>query len=177
MSSSRGAARRGPPVGPLVAVLLATLVLAGCGFQPMYADPARGRPVSEDMARIYVAAIPDRVGQLLRNDLLDRLNPMGQPAKNRYRLEVELRSSSPPTVLSTNELASRRNFTLNATYTLRSADGKQRFLRRRYTAVTSFDIVESEFATLTARDYAEELAARQVADAIQTQLALYFSRK
>ncbi len=158
------------------AIFLGSLiaVAGGCGFRPMHATYADGT-VADNMAQIYVASIPDRIGQLVRNNLLDMLNPKGQPAQDTYRLQVELSSTSPPTVLSTDELASRRNFTLTADYTLSSADGRQRLMRRSYRAVTSFDIVESEFATLAARDYAEKLAARQVAEAIENQIALYFT--
>ncbi|MCP4328305.1 MAG: hypothetical protein GY791_07705 [Alphaproteobacteria bacterium] len=150
--------------------------LAACGFRPLHATYRDGA-VNDDLATIYVASIADRVGQQVRNELVDLLNPKGVPANNIYRLEVQLSATSPPSVLSSDELASRRNYRLNAHYQLTSADGKSSFLSRRYLAVTSFDIVSSEFATLAANDYAQELAAKQVAEEIATQLTLYFTSK
>jgi LPS-assembly lipoprotein len=162
--------------GGFPALALAAMLLGACGFRPMHAAYRDGI-VDQQLAQVYVASIPDRVGQMVRNDLIDLLNPEGQPADNRYRLEVELTATRPSTVLSTQELASRRNYTLTANYRLTSADGKTELMKRRHRAVTSFDIVESEFATLAAEDYAQKLAAKQVAEAIQRQVTLYFTSK
>ena len=154
----------------------AVATLAGCGFRPMHATYADGK-VADQLARVYVAAISDRVGQRVRNELLDRLTPKGVPSNNAYRLEVSLSAARPPTTLSSADLATRRNFSLNARYTLTGADGRKALTRGRYRALASYDIVDSEFATLAALEYAEGLAAVQVADAIFTRLSLYFTSK
>lgn len=156
------------------ALVLCLAALAGCGFRPLYATYRDGS-VADDMAQIYVAAIADRNGQMLRNHLLDMMTPKGVPDPGRYRLEVNLNSSRPPTVLSTDELASRRDFRLNANFVLMSADGKTVLKRGRHQAITSYNIVDSEFASLSSLRRAEELAVGQVAEAIRTQLALYFA--
>ncbi len=159
-----------------ILVVLIVAVLAGCGFRPMHATFADGA-VADELAQVYIAAIPDRVGQRLRNDLLDRMTPKGVPAKNAYRLEVNLTSTRPPTALSTSDLATRRNYSLTARFTLTSSDGKKRLMSGQYRALTSFDIVDSEYATLASHDYAEKLAAAQVADVIFTKVSLYFTSK
>jgi LPS-assembly lipoprotein len=158
----------------LLAFFLAAL--AGCGFRPMHATYADGA-VTDQLAKIYVASITDRVGQRVRNELLDRLTPKGVPPRNDYRLEVDLSASRPPTALSSADLATRRNYELTARFTLTSADGSTSLFTGRYRALASYDIVDSEFATLTAIDYAEGLAATQVADAIFTRLSVYFTSK
>jgi LPS-assembly lipoprotein len=155
---------------------LAVVALAGCGFRPMHATYADGA-VSDQLARIYVATISDRVGQRVRNELLDRLTPKGVPLNSAYRLEVNLTAARPPTALSSADLATRRNFSLNAQFTLTGADGKKALTKGRYRALASYDVVDSEYATLAAVEYAEGLAAVQVADAIFTRLSLYFTSK
>ena len=155
---------------------LAVAALAGCGFRPMHATYADGA-VSDQLARIYVATISDRIGQRVRNELLDRLTPKGVPLNNAYRLEINLTAAQPPSALSSADLATRRNFSLNANYSLIGADGKKPLIKGRYRALASYDIVDSEYATLAAIEYAEGLAAIQVADAIFTRLSLYFTSK
>jgi len=157
-------------------LVLAVAALAGCGFRPIHATYADGK-IADELAQIYVAAISDRVGQRVRNELLDRLTPKGVPSNNAYRLEISLTAAQPPTALSSADLATRRNFTLSAQFTLTGADQKKPLVRGRYRALASYDVVDSEYATLAAVDYAEGLAAVQVADAIFTRLSLYFTSK
>ena len=63
-------------------VLLGTLGLAGCGFEPVYMPSAGDTPgvAQRELAAIDVAIIPDRPGQLLRQALQQRLggaDPVG----------------------------------------------------------------------------------------------------
>lgn len=178
-SGSGQAARCGPwlflrPALRHGLLAFAVVALAGCGFRPIHATYADGA-VSDQLSRIYVAAITDRVGQRVRNQLIDRLTPKGVPSNNAYRLEVKLTAAKPPTALTSADLASRRNFSLTAQFTLTGADGKKALTKGSYRALASYDVVDSEYATLAAVEYAEGLAAVQVADVIFTRLSLYFT--
>src|SRR5438034_3017915 len=63
--------------------------LAGCGWAPLYADPATG-PADEELRAIGVAAIPERIGHRLALALRESLNPTGQPTRQRYLLRTTL---------------------------------------------------------------------------------------
>jgi len=74
---------------PAVLLSALALALAGCGLQPMYAGGGHGL-VATGMASIDVPPIEGKAGWLMRNALIDRLNPGGSPAgpTSRYRLDV-----------------------------------------------------------------------------------------
>jgi len=159
-----------------LAIAAAAMTLAACGFRPMHASYKDGS-VPADLASVYVAQIPDRVGQQVRNHLLDLLNPGGEPAKEKYRLSVRLDRSVSRAAIRSTELETRRHVRLAASYRLTTADGETELYRSAYTAITSYNVVSSEYAVLAAEQNADALAARQVADAIQTQIALYFTSR
>ena len=69
-----------------LAVIAVAILLAGCGFRPLYGTIGEDLPVTTQLAQIRIAAIPDRIGQKLRNFLLDRINPEGQPQRPLYYL-------------------------------------------------------------------------------------------
>ena len=49
----------------------AGLIISGCGFKPLYGTPESGESASLELASVRVDPIPDRVGQILRNELTD----------------------------------------------------------------------------------------------------------
>lgn len=156
------------------ATLLALcLGLAGCGYHPLYGDRATGVS-SEDLALVYVAGIPDRPGQQLRNDLVQRLNPSGQPSRPTYTLTVSLSIASTGVSLSRDNTTSRTSITTTAKYTLTdSASGKSLFSGTSR-ATDAYDVLVSDYATLVSRDDAVNRAIREVSDDIRTRLAVYF---
>lgn len=70
-------------------VLLGTLGLAGCGFEPVYMPSAGDTPgvAQRELAAIDVAIIPERPGQLLRQALQQRLGG-ADPSAPQYTLNV-----------------------------------------------------------------------------------------
>ena len=75
--------------GPLVALMVAALASASCGFQPLYGKPSeRALSAQDRLGTVRILPLPDRVGQQMHNLLRDRLNPRGQPARPDYNLQV-----------------------------------------------------------------------------------------
>lgn len=76
------------------------MFLAACGFEPLYVQKKHDnlwyfggefdRSISSEMAQIKVEATGERFGQLIRNELLDMLTPLGVPHKPKYRLVISL---------------------------------------------------------------------------------------
>ncbi len=71
----------------LVSALLVA-PLAGCGFAPVYAPVSAGQQPAADLGLVYVAVIPDRPGQELRQALQVRLEGSGAPSAKDYTLAV-----------------------------------------------------------------------------------------
>lgn len=156
------------------AVFLALcLGLAGCGYRALYGEQASG-VTSEDLALVYVAGIPDRPGQQLRNNLVQRLNPAGQPTRPIYTLSVSLSIASTGVSLSRDNTTSRTSITTTAKYTLTDSSSGKGLFTGTSRATDAYDVLVSDYATLVSRDDAVNRAIREVSDDIRTQLAVYF---
>jgi len=172
MSWSRRQVLRG--LGGAAAVAVAG-VLAGCGFQPLYGEGGSEGTVSESLAAVRIDPLRDRTGQRMHNFLRDRLNPRGQPISPSYRLQVALTETLTTLGVRRDETATRANLRMVADFTLVPYGGDEPLLTGKSSSTTSYDILSNPFATTVSEDDARERALREVADDIQTRLALYFA--
>ncbi len=162
--------------GRLGVSLLLGLAVAGCGFQPVYKGGARGGTVPQ-MAAISVAPIDDRLGQVVRNHLLDLLTPRGAPARPLYRLEVELRETKDGLALEQDESVTRFNLTLHATFEMNDLRTDQTILEGKTRAIAAYNVVRSDYANLIAERDARSRSSQEVAQEIKTRIAVYFRRQ
>lgn len=155
----------------------ALLAPAGCGFHPMYGDRGTDTsPVATDLSAISVDRIPDRAGQLLRNQLVRLLNPDSAPADRRYTLAVELKEILDTFAVERSGFATRANIELTATYRLiDDATGNPVFAATSR-AVSGFNLIDNDFSTVTSTGNARERVVDQIAYEMRNRLAGYFSR-
>lgn len=125
------------------------------------------------MGSIYVKPIPERTGYVLRNDLLDLFDSMGNPEGAKYRLEVELKTEKVPLGFLENAQITRYNFYLTAHYALVAIKENKPVKRGVARTITSYNVVTSPYATVTAEKDAQDRAARDVAETIRTELAVF----
>ena len=145
------------------------LLLAGCGFSPLYGG-AGGTALQANLAGISVSPIPERSGQILRQSLLDR---MGQ-SDPQYRLDIKLEQTDAGSGFRADEATTRINITLLARYELhRISDGKL-ILSDETSAFSAYDVVESEYATLTARQDTLHDLAELLSQRITARLVAHF---
>ena len=93
------------------------VLLAGCGFRPMLKagdDPA----VREQLAAIEIAGLGGRLGQLVRNALLEELTPTALEVPDRYRLVVQLNRRASARGIQLNNTITRYNLPLTARFQL-----------------------------------------------------------
>lgn len=160
----------------LLVVGLAT-GLAACGFQPLYGSRDRGGPGAvEALAQVAVDPIRDRLGQVLRNNLVDRLSTTGEPERPRYRLTVALAVGKEGLAITKDESITRFNLRINASFVLREVGSNAEVTRGTSRTIAAYNVVESQFATLSAEKDAEIRAARELSDDIRTRLAVFFTR-
>jgi LPS-assembly lipoprotein len=161
-------------VWPAAALVIFALVATGCGFRPLYGSSAaaHGAP---DLAAISVEPIADRIGQQLRNKLVALLEADHPPTRPRYSLSVQLSESTQKLAVQRNELATRANYELSAVFGL--SEGTKSLYTSRRTAISSYNILVSDFGTLTASTDAKNRAIEEIADAIRTGLAIYFNER
>jgi len=158
-----------------------TVLLAACGFQPLHGRQndsagADAAPMAS-LADIYIAPIPDRIGQEVRNGLLDRLNRLGQPAKPRFRLNVVLQSRKEGLAIRSDETVTRFNFRLGARFKLIDTQSGETLFSGRTVAISAYNIVRSSFANVTAEKDAQSRAAREVSEEIHAQITVYMKRR
>lgn len=153
--------------------------LGGCGFRPLYggAGDADEPAVREQLAAVEIRGLGGRLGQVLRNDLLDLLNPSGAPVPASYVLAVELRRFASALGIQLDNTITRYNLVLVARFQLRERDTQRVLYRSLVRRVSSYNVSQQPFADLIAEQDAERRVAREVANDIRTQLAVHFVRE
>jgi LPS-assembly lipoprotein len=123
---------------------------------------------------IRIDPIEERVGQLLRNQLLDSLNTHGEAARAAYRLQVTVTESKQELAVRKSELATRSNMILTARYRLLDINTNAYVMDRSSTVSASYNLLTNEFATLATEADARERGVRDLGEDITRQLALFF---
>ncbi len=159
----------------LASASTAAWLLASCGFRPLYGRRGSS-PAAVELAAIEIGHVTDRLDQNLRNDLIERLTPFGEPARPRYDLFIRTGQSSSALAIQSNRTITRFNLAVNATFVLTDRGSGQPLYRGSARAVGSFDAVRSDFATLTAEQDSARRTVREVAEDIRAQLGAFFSR-
>jgi len=153
-------------------VLLVALLVGGCGFEPVYAPTHAGHanPAATELAAIDVALIPNREGQVLRQDIQERLERFGIAADKRYKLTVGYGISTEGVGIQPDSSTTFIRVTANATWTLATTGTTPKVLTTgRAHAVNGFDVVDNQFFT---QQLDQETVQSQLADAIADQLFL-----
>ena len=99
---------------------LGLLALAGCGFKPVYGEHSAGKSPSaaQQFAAIDIPVMPNRLGQQMRNLLIDSLHPHGADTDYRYRLEVGITEAVINLGLQQNSTSTRGQVRLTVRYAL-----------------------------------------------------------
>jgi len=161
--------------------LLATL--AGCGFHPLYGKANPEVTAQTAAIKIGVRQSGDlktanfRIGQQLRNVLLTQLTPYGEPAQPQYYLDVSMTESTENLAIQKNQVATRANLQIFATYILRYIATGAAVFSGAARGIASYDVVQSEYANLTAQQDAERRSVQAVADDITLKISFHFTEK
>ena len=148
--------------------------MTGCGFKPLY-DGKSADVITSELAKIKVLTIENRLGQKLHNLLLDKLNPKGQPVQPVYTLSARVVISKQELGLKFTEVATRAKLTLQTSFNLDDAVSGATLFKGTARSVNSYNIVDSDYATLSAESNAKDRAVREVSDAIRARLSIYLS--
>lgn len=155
-------------------LIIVLVSLTGCGFRPLNHSRLAGGAVPAGLQSTKVEFIDDRIGQQLRNELLDRLNPYGEPDRPQYRLLVELQEAEQNLGIRKDDSSTRANLLIYTTYRLVAVSSGENLLTGSYQSVNSYDILASQFATQSAKEDARRRGAEQVANQIKTRLSLFY---
>ena len=161
---------------PLLVVVVLALGPVGCGFRPLYAKPdgVAASPTAAELATIRVAGIDDRIGQQLRNGLVQRLTPGGETADVRYVLTVKVAQSNEGLAATNDGHVTLGRMMLTATYFLSDRDGA-RVKSGSSRAIATYRTLGPRYGTIAVERDTEERALSELAEDIRSQLAVFFA--
>jgi LPS-assembly lipoprotein len=175
--------------------LAALLLLAGCGWRPLYERPAASPTsggVAAEFAQISIdpvvprsqldpltgsnqALYDSRAAQMLQTYVKDALNPQGPPTSALYHLAIDLKQQVRTAVSLGDGQATREDLVMTAEFELNDAKGEPVF-KDTAVIVSSYDILREPFSDLSSRRDAQQRAAQELAQKIQTRLAVFLRK-
>lgn len=163
----------------LIVLVLVALGPVGCGFRPLYGrtDSAPTNAAAVDMASVRVLGIEDRTGQQLRNGLIQRLTPQGEPARPLYALEVKVSQRLQGLAESSDGNATVGRMTLECSYTLTEISTGRRLTQGTARSFASMRYLGPRYASVASERNTEELGLADLAEEIRSGLAAWFSSR
>ncbi len=157
------------------------LLLARCGWQPVYATRSDGMagPAEQGLANTAVALMPARGGQLLRQALQTRLDRAGGGAAKLYDLTAQFSLAGEALNIDQNtSIPSRLRLVGTATWSLVSRDAQRKTLASGVArAMDGLNFYDQQFFAADMQSEAvQRRMAGAVADQITLQLAAWFNR-
>jgi LPS-assembly lipoprotein len=155
------------------------VALAGCGFHPLYAsNGAEPGPARTGLGLIQIGLMPERIGQVLHEELETRLDYGDASAAKRFNLSVSFGIEQQALGTQLDTVATRVRFIGRATWTLTTLDARRATVTtgsvRAVDGLNTFD--EQYFAQQLETDTVNRRIAGAVADQITADLARWFAK-
>ncbi len=156
----------------------ALTLLGGCGFHPLYGrDSASHQPaMAAQFASIQIAVLPDKLGQKMRNLLIDSLHISGASADPQYTLTMTVREAVIDLGLQENSTSTRGQVRLTVEYFLNDKLTGKTLLRETLRTSAGYNILINQFSSLLSQDDAETQGLQQISDQMTEHIALYFRK-
>ena len=156
-------------------LMVAALVLAGCGYRPMYGSSATSPGVAGSLSSISIPEPTDRTGQLIRNELISSMQT-GR-GEDKYMLNLTTTLADNGVILDKQPSVGRQAILITTTYELVDRSTGKILTKGTTFARVPYDVVRQPFADMQAQKDATERAAREVGADIRTRLATYFAKQ
>jgi LPS-assembly lipoprotein len=157
----------------IVIATAALLLLAACGFSPMYAPAGGGAAIGP----VSVEQIDGRAGHTLKTELDRILDPENQTGATPANLRITLQEVISPLGIRIDESATRAELRLTANYVLSPPEAGATPIRGSVVTVVNYDIPRAAFGEIAAQDDARERAAETMAQRFRAELALRMAQR
>jgi len=155
----------------ILAAASSALLLSGCaGFKPLYAQDA----VVKNLAAIQVQAPSGRTGYLIRQHLDDSF-AKDHSAAPAYTMELSLGEARYPRGVRIDNVATRYEYVLTASYVLREARTQAVAKQGQVRVELTYDSADQPYASIAAQQDAQDRAADEAARRIQMELAVWLA--
>ncbi len=154
---------------------LTTAPLGACGFSPVYGAHSS---VGKSLNDVAITSMEGRVGQAVRNTLIEELTPNGSPSAPNYFLDLKVNEDLNPLAIKRDASVTRFDYKLDASFSLRDSKTSEVLFSDTTQIITSANrLDQSEFASVIGVDDAKLRAARAIGQDIARRLAAYFARQ
>jgi len=160
---------------PTILLMVAALVLAGCGYRPMYGSSATSPGVAGSLAAISIPEPTDRPGQLIRNELISSMQ--AGKGEEKYLLNLTTTVADNGVIQKKQPAVTREAILITTTFELVDRSTGKVVNKGTSFARVPYDVIRQPFADLQAQKDATERAAREVGADIRTRLAAYFAKQ
>ncbi|HEY5208401.1 MAG TPA: hypothetical protein VIJ42_03035 [Stellaceae bacterium] len=167
-------ARRGGRA--LIAAALLAPCLAGCGFQPLYGEPAR-HGMEAELASVKIMPIREHIGQLLQWQLEKDFNPDGDLVPRRYALHVAVLIKQDFLATNLSNVSSRGSVSAATDVALTSLDNKTILYRGKIQSIADYNIVPDAYASEIGKSSAEKRVVEDIGQQIEARLGIYFHNR
>lgn len=159
------------------ALILAVLfALTACGFEAVHAKRGPRVPGSNSTAQSALQSVDvvvdrSRLGQLLKAELEDQLNPTGERSAKRYQLRISLKENKGGIFINPDGTSSRNDIRFNSDYRLIPIDGKEDIDTGNINRVSSYNLSDqADYATYVAEQDARKRGIVELARAYKLRL-------
>ena len=147
------------------------MALTSCQWSPVYEKTSA--QADSTTAQVHVEPIPEEIGRIIRQQLINDLNPDNEDAQKNYRLQVsQIKEESYSVGIVHDNTATQDVMYLSATYQLIDATTQQVLLSSSVRVASNYNILRKDpYATVTARENTKKTLGLMLADQISLQVA------
>ena len=166
-------------------ILAAVCGLAACGFEPLYVEKTAGddlwyynnkfdTDIVREMAQIKVETVSDRIGQMIKNELMDTFNPYGTPKCAKYFLKLQpVLAHTVQQALRDDITATREKVKYTVKYSLWDKENGQLVSGKSWVYL-SYDLLDNPYSTTMDKKKVEKDGAKIIANDISLRIGAYF---
>ena len=165
----------------LMAMFVPFLLFA-CGFKPMYGQSSEnGLGLAQVMANIEIDQITniegrqERLAQLLRNHLNDRISPLSSVGTAIYRLKATYQVEERGYGIRADESVTLQNLKLTVAFNLIDIQSDKLIMEGTARAIVTYDLVQSDFSNKVARETSLDRLSEEAANQVITRIGTYLS--
>jgi LPS-assembly lipoprotein len=161
-----------------ILLLFLVLLMPACGFSPVYGKLGDKEYGQEDLlSYVAIGNIPDRDGQYLRNALIDRFYRYGRPENPQFNLDIaKIEETLRDLDITEDADTTRGQLRLDTVMILYDSKTGEELITRKLRAITSYNVLRSEFANRVSEQNTRRNALDDLARQIELQINLYFKR-
>ncbi len=166
-------------------IILLLLIISSCGFEPLYVertsdggtwfyDNEYDNDIVKEMAQIKIEAVSDRIGQMIKNELIDSFSPYGESKQAKYFLKIQPVSKHiVQQALRDDITATREKVKYSVNYSLWSND-KGQLVSGNTWIYLSYDLLDNPYSTTMDKKKVEKDGAKIIANDIALRIGAYF---